>query len=135
MSINDYVLKLKTISHSLAAIGEPLNDNELLLAILNGLDQDFDTIVRLITYQMDDIDLEKVQYLLLMHEQQLVVKNVPPPIHQFDSLHSSMSVNMASHSFGASNTGNVGYNQGGYSSQGGGSSFREGRGRGRSSNR
>jgi len=77
LSMNDYVLKIKTKSHSLAVIREPLSDNELLLAILNGLDQDYDTVVSLITYQMDDIDLEKVQYLLLMHEQHLVAKNVP----------------------------------------------------------
>ena len=68
MSINDYILKIKTIGHSLAAIGESLSDKDLLLTILNGLDYDYEIVVRLITYQMDDIDLEKVQYLLLMHE-------------------------------------------------------------------
>jgi len=36
--VNDYILKIKTIGHALAAIGEPLNDKDLLLAILNGLD-------------------------------------------------------------------------------------------------
>jgi len=75
MSVNNYILKIKTISHALATIGEPLSDNELLLAILNGLDQDYETVVSLITYQMDDIDLEKVQYLLLMHKQRLCTKN------------------------------------------------------------
>ena len=75
MSVNNYILKIKTIGHALAATGEPLSDNELLLAILNGLDQDYETVVSLITYQMDDIDLEKVQYLLLMHEQRLSTKN------------------------------------------------------------
>jgi len=60
MSINDYILKIKTIGHSLAAIGEPLSDKDVFLAILNGLDQEFETVVSLITYQMDDIDLDKV---------------------------------------------------------------------------
>ena len=59
MSINDCILKIKTIGHSLVAIGEPLNDKDLLLAILNGLDHEYETIVSLITYQMDNIDLEK----------------------------------------------------------------------------
>jgi len=68
LSINGYILKIKTISHALAAIEEPLTDKDLLLAILNGLDQDYETVVSLITYQMDDIDLEKFQYLLLMHD-------------------------------------------------------------------
>ena len=60
MSINEYILKIKTIGHSLAAIGEPLNDKDVLLAILNGLDQEYETVVSLITYQMDNIDLDKV---------------------------------------------------------------------------
>lgn len=48
LSINDYILKIKTIGHSLAAIGEPLTDKDLLLAILNGLDHDYETVVSLI---------------------------------------------------------------------------------------
>ena len=35
--VNDYILKIKTIRHAFATIGEPLNDKDLLLAILNGL--------------------------------------------------------------------------------------------------
>ena len=60
LSINDYILKIKTKCHSLATIGEPLQDKVLLLAILNGLGHDYETIVGFITYQMDEIDLEKV---------------------------------------------------------------------------
>ena len=60
MSINDYILKIKTIGHSLVAIGESLSDKDLLLVILNGLDHEYETVVSLITYQMDEIDLEKV---------------------------------------------------------------------------
>ena len=47
----------------------------MLLSILKGLDHDYDTVVSLITYQMDEINLEKVQYLLLMHDQRLASKN------------------------------------------------------------
>jgi len=55
LSINGYILKLKTIGHSLTAIGEPLDDKELLLAILNGLGHDYETVVSLTTYQIDEI--------------------------------------------------------------------------------
>ena len=55
--MNDYALKIKTIGHSLVAIGEPLDDKELLLAILNGLDHDYEIVVSLITYQMDEINI------------------------------------------------------------------------------
>jgi len=56
---------------------ESRHDKDLLLAILNGLDYEYETIVSLITHQMDEIDLEKVHYLLLMHEQRLAAKNLP----------------------------------------------------------
>ena len=75
LSINDNILWIKTIAHTLAAIGEPLGDKDLLLAILNELDHEYDIVVSLITYQMDEINLEKAQYLLLMHEEQLVTNN------------------------------------------------------------
>ena len=87
LSINDYIPKIKTIGHALATIGEPLDDKEILLAILNGLDHNYKTVVSLITYQMDDIDLEKVQYLLLMHEQRLASKNLPQSIKTLIQLH------------------------------------------------
>ena len=92
LSINDFILKIKTIGHTLATIGKLLNDKELLLVILNRLDQEYETVVSLITYQADEIDLEKVQYLLLMHEQRLSVKNF---VVNFDSV-STMHVNVAS---------------------------------------
>ena len=57
LSINDYILKIKTIGHALAAIGEPLNDKELLMAILYGLDSDYEIVVSIVTYQMDEINL------------------------------------------------------------------------------
>ena len=66
---------IMSIGHSLVAIGEPLDDKELLLAIINELDHDYEMVVSLITYQMDEINIEKVQYLLLMYEQRLLSKN------------------------------------------------------------
>jgi len=59
----------------LAAIGEPISDKDLLLAILSGLDSDYETIVSLITYQMNNINTRDGSILLLMHEQRLFVKN------------------------------------------------------------
>ena len=50
----------------------------------------------LVTYQMDDIDLEKVQYLLLMHEQRLSAKNQPLTTLNFD-VSAPLSANMASY--------------------------------------
>ena len=67
---------------------------------------------------MDDIDLEKVQYLLLMHKQRLAFKNLPQSIINFDLVtHSPIQVNMIAYTTrGASNFVN---HRGGYMNQGG----------------
>ena len=97
LSINDYILKIKTIDHALAAIGKPLTDKDLLFAILNGLDQEYETIASLVTYQMDETDLEKVQYLLLMHKLRLSIKNSSSSssMATFDSLNFGMHAHVA----------------------------------------
>jgi len=66
------------------------------MTILHGLYEDYDMVVGLITYQMDENDLEKVQYLLMMHEQRLATKNMnmSNTVHKFDSV-ATMNVNYA----------------------------------------
>ena len=76
---------------------------------------------------MDEIDLEKVQYLLLMHEQWLVTQNVPHLTTAFDSpMSSSMSVNVASYSSQNGN-GSVTNTRGGYNNRRGHYGTRGGR--------
>jgi len=134
VSVNDYILKIKTISHALVAISEPLSDKDLLLAILNGLDHDYETMVSLIIYQMDDINLEKVQYLLLMHGQRLAAKNLSVSSVNFDYVaSSSMNVNVAS--YWSRNGNGFGNNRGGFMPRGGNYQNRGGRSRGRSGGR
>ena len=53
MIVNEYILKIKTIGHALIVIGEPISDKDLLLAFISGLDSDHETVVSLITHQMD----------------------------------------------------------------------------------
>jgi len=84
---------------------------------------------------MDEIDLEKVQYLLLMHEQRLAAKNLPQISANFDSvMSSSMNVNVASY---LSRNGSrfVNNHRGSYISRGGSYVNRGGRGRGRTPGR
>ena len=65
---------------------------------MNGLDHEYETVVNIITYQMDEIDLEKVQYLLLMHEQRFASKNMPQSSLNFESVMTApMHVNMTSY--------------------------------------
>jgi len=131
LSVSDYILKIKTIRLSLAAIGESLSDKDVLLAILNGLDHEYETIVSLVTYQMDEIDLEKMQYLLMMHEQHLNSKNMAQASVNFESVMSNpINVNMTSIAPRNGNNSREGFKQ-----KGGGYLQRGGKGRGRTSNR
>ena len=52
---------------------------------------------------MDDIDLEKVQYLLLIHEQRLSTKNQPLTTLSFDHVTSPLHANVASSSSAQNN--------------------------------
>ena len=64
---------------------------------LCGLDRDYETIVSLFTYQMDDINLENVQYLLLMYEDMLSLKNsFSSSALNFEGI-TLMDANVASH--------------------------------------
>lgn len=91
-----------------------------MLVISNGLDHDYEIVVSLIIDHMDEINLEKVQYLLLMHEQRLATKN-SSDFSSFVNCDSaatpSMNVNVASYGsrFGS------GYinNRGSYMNRGG----------------
>ena len=76
---------------------------------------------------MDDINLEEVQYLLLMHEQRLAAKNISMSFAlNFDTAaSSSMYVNVASY-WSKNGNGSV-HNRGGFTPRGGGYMNRGGR--------
>ena len=40
LSINDYVVKIKEVSNALGSIGAPPNDDDLVSAVLNGLNDE-----------------------------------------------------------------------------------------------
>ena len=47
--MSDYFNKVKGLADTLAAIGQPLPDEEVSAYILAGLDSDFDSLVTLVT--------------------------------------------------------------------------------------
>ena len=54
---------------TLAAIGQPLQDSEVVSYILGGLDSTYDSLVTSITTQVDPISLEDLFSHLLSHKQ------------------------------------------------------------------
>ncbi|RVW67423.1 Retrovirus-related Pol polyprotein from transposon RE1 [Vitis vinifera] len=67
----EYILKIKTISDNLAAIGEPVKETDHILQLLGGLGSEYNSIVASLTAREDDLSLHSVHSILLTHEQRL----------------------------------------------------------------
>jgi histone deacetylase 1/2 len=67
-SAADYFRQMKTLADTLAAIGQPLRDDEIIAYILAGLGPDFDSLVTTLTIKNDDLTLDEVYAHLLAYE-------------------------------------------------------------------
>ncbi|KAF4379061.1 hypothetical protein F8388_022148 [Cannabis sativa] len=71
LSIFDYLDKVKILADSLSVAGTPMDENDLIMHLLNGLGPEFDPVVVHVTSLVDDLSLESIQSLLLTHESRL----------------------------------------------------------------
>ena len=67
----EHILKVKTITDNLAAIGEPIIERDQILQILGGLGHEYNSIVASLTSRDEDLSLHFVHSILLTHEQRL----------------------------------------------------------------
>ena len=67
----EYILKLKSLIGSFAAIGEPIAEKDQILQLLVGLGADYNSIVASLIAREDDISLHSVDIILLTYEQRL----------------------------------------------------------------
>jgi hypothetical protein len=128
MSAADYFRQMKTLADTLAAIGQPLSEDDIIAYILAGLGPDYDSLVTTLTVRSDNLTLDEVYAHLLAYE------------HRND-LHESeyglgASANFTRRGGGHSSGGGQGSHgngnpSGGYSSGGGGRGNGGNRGRGR----
>ncbi|KAH0662336.1 hypothetical protein KY284_027267 [Solanum tuberosum] len=70
-TIMDYVDKKRTISHSLALAARPISDEELMSAILFGLDSSYGPFRSAINPQLDNLTTDSLLGLLLQEEEKL----------------------------------------------------------------
>ncbi|KAL5538762.1 hypothetical protein UlMin_045664 [Ulmus minor] len=85
----DYIMKIKGASNNLAAIGEPVSEQDQILNLLRGLGADYNAVVTAINTRDDRISLEVVHIMLLSFEHRLEQQNSMENV-------SNMSVNFAS---------------------------------------
>ena len=62
-SVEDYILKMKSLALSLMAAGQQITDDELILYILGGLGSEFEDVIVNLTSR-ESITLQEVQYIL-----------------------------------------------------------------------
>ncbi|KAH0702862.1 hypothetical protein KY285_017140 [Solanum tuberosum] len=71
-TIMDYVDKKRTISHSLALAARPITDEELMSAILFGLDSSYGSFRSAINPHLENLTTDSLLSLLLQEEEKLV---------------------------------------------------------------
>jgi histone deacetylase 1/2 len=69
-SVNEYLLRIKSIVNSLTAVGDVVSESEQVDSILKGLPKDFNSFVMMIYSRFDSPTLEDVEALLLLQEAQ-----------------------------------------------------------------
>ncbi|KAL5548409.1 hypothetical protein UlMin_003640 [Ulmus minor] len=91
LSMIDYVMKVKGAADSLAAIGEPISEQDQVMNLLGGLGSDYNAVVTAINIRDDKISIEAVHSMLFAFEHRLEKQS---SIEQF----SPISANYASSS-------------------------------------
>ena len=67
----DYIMKVKGAADSLAAIGEPVSEQDQVMNLLGGLGSDYNAVVTAINIRYDKISIEAVHSMLLVFEHRL----------------------------------------------------------------
>ncbi|KAL5578167.1 hypothetical protein UlMin_019866 [Ulmus minor] len=91
MAMIDYIMKIKGAADNLAAIGEPVLEQDQVMNLLGGLGSDYNAVVTAINIRDDKISLEAIHSMLLAIEHRLEQQS---SIEQL----STMSANYASSS-------------------------------------
>ena len=65
------MLRMRSLAETLASAGQLISDDDLILYILGGLGQDYDSVVVNLTSRHDQITLQEVQYMLQSQEMRL----------------------------------------------------------------
>jgi hypothetical protein len=68
LSMIDYIMKVKGATDSLAAIGEPVLEQDQVMNLLRGLGSDYNAVITAINIRDDKISVETIHNMLLAFE-------------------------------------------------------------------
>lgn len=69
--MHEYLLQLKNITNMLVAVSSPIDEEDMVLHILNGLSAEFNSIKTAIKTRPQAISLPELQDLLIIKDQQI----------------------------------------------------------------
>ncbi|KAL5538074.1 hypothetical protein UlMin_043114 [Ulmus minor] len=75
ISMIDFIMKIKSLCDNLAAIGEPVTNQDQIMNLLAGLGSDYNAVVTSISTRDNQLTLEDVHSLLLTFEHRLEQRN------------------------------------------------------------
>jgi hypothetical protein len=88
-SITKYFQTIATLSDTLAAAGQPLNDFESVSFLLKGLGSEYDPFVTSVTARVDSLSIDELYGHLLAHEmcleQQIPTLDIQQPVANLSS--------------------------------------------------
>ena len=81
LTVDEYVLKLKTLVDKLSSIGEPVSNRDQLINLFQGLGAEYNSFVTSINSRVDLPTVEEVHSLLLSYDLRLQTQNTPVSDH------------------------------------------------------
>lgn len=69
--ITEFITRIRALEGSLAASGDRVSDNNLVDAVLDGLPEEYNSLVLFAVSEHDNLDLTELEALLLVQEVQL----------------------------------------------------------------
>ncbi|CAL9242897.1 unnamed protein product, partial [Arabidopsis halleri] len=139
MSVTNYAHKLKTLADLMANVDAPVTDRTLVMHMLNGLSDKFDSIINVIQHQTPFLSFIKARLMLIMEEKRLSKQVKTIPEHNTNSSSPTIMYTdldpqqQRSQNYNNNNSGRNNNNSG-YNKNRGGHGGRNNRGRGRSNN-
>lgn len=71
LKMNEFLLKVKSVVDSLAAVGNPIPINDYIEVILDGLPNEYDSVVTTVISKTDAYTVDEIETLLLAQEHRL----------------------------------------------------------------
>lgn len=85
MSVANYFSKVKNLADTLAAIGRPLEDEEIITYMLVGLDSKFEPLITSVTTRIDPFSLNDLFAHLLSYEMCMEHHNTSLQVSSFSA--------------------------------------------------